>query len=179
MQLSMHSLMKRALCLLLITALAAAGFAAQAEAQAPQRYNASFLGLFDTVTAIVGITDSRESFTETARLIHDELAVYHQLYDIYNDYENLPNLKTINDHAGVAPVKVDRRIIDLLVFCREMAQTSGGLVDVTQGSVLALWHQARVDSLNFPEDAYLPDADALQEASLHTGFDKVVIDEEA
>lgn len=145
----------------------------------PQRYTASFLGLFDTVTAMVGIADSREAFADTAQRIHDELAVYHRLYDIYNDYENLPNLKTINDNAGIAPVQVDRRIIDLLLFCRDMAQQTGGLVDVTQGSVLSLWHEARMDSINFPADAYLPDEDALQQAARHTGFDSVIIDEEA
>ena len=143
------------------------------------RYNASFIGLFDTVTAIVGISDSREAFAAEAQRIHDELEVYHQLYDIYHDYPGMNNLKTINDNAGIAPVTVDGRIIELLLFCREMAQLTGGLVDVTQGSVLHLWHQARTDSINFPEAAYLPDAAALQEAALHTGFDKLIIDEAA
>lgn len=153
--------------------------AARAETAALTRYNASFIGLFDTVTAIVGLSESKEAFTQEAQRIHDELEVYHQLYDIYHDVEGLNNLKTINDNAGVAPVKVDRLIIDLLLFCRDIAQQTGGLVDVTQGSVLRLWHQAREDSIAFPEDAYLPDAAALQEAALHTGFDKLVIDEAA
>ena len=153
--------------------------AASAEAAPLTRYNASFIGLFDTVTAIVGLSDSKEAFTEEAQRIHDQLAEYHRLYDIYHDYEGLNNLKTINDNAGKAPVQVDRRIIDLLLFCRDMAQHTGGLVDITQGSVLALWHQARTDSIAFPADAYLPDAAALQEAALHTGFDKLIIDEAA
>ena len=154
---------------------------ATAEAADPAltRYNASFIGLFDTVTAIVGLSDSKEAFTQEAQRINEQLAEYHRLYDIYHDYEGLNNLKTINDNAGKAPVQVDRRIIDLLLFCRYMAQQTGGLVDITQGSVLALWHQARTDSIAFPADAYLPDAAALQEAALHTGFDKLIIDEAA
>ncbi len=144
-----------------------------------KRYNATFLGLFDTVTAMVGLDSSKESFAATAQRLHDELEVYHQLFDIYHDYPEINNLKTINDNAGIAPVAVDERIIDLLLFCRDMARSTGGLVDVTQGSVLALWHQARVDSIAFPGSAYLPDAAALQEAARHTGFDKLVIDPEA
>ena len=156
-----------------------AACAETADLPALTRYNASFIGLFDTVTAIVGLSDSKEAFTEEAQRIHDELEAYHQLFDIYHDYPGMNNLKTVNDNAGIAPVTVDGRIIDLLLFCREMAQTSGGLVDITQGSVLHLWHQARTDSINFPEAAYLPDAAALQEAALHTGFDKLIIDETA
>ena len=176
--------MKRLFALILCTALLTAGLwpcslQALGEEEGPKRYSASFIGLCDTVTAMVGISESKESFTAEAQRIHDQLAEYHRLFDIYHDYEGLNNLKTINDHAGIAPVKVDPAIIDLLLFCREMAQKTGGLVDVTQGSVLRLWHQARTDSINFPADAYLPDEAALQEAAGHTGFDLLIIDEEA
>ena len=47
------------------------------------------------------------------------------------------------------------------------------------GSVLYLWHEAREDGLNDFAGAYLPDADALTEAAQHTGWDNVVIDDEA
>lgn len=144
-----------------------------------KRYNASFLTLFNTVTMIVGCDEDIADFRAQAQQIHDELEVYHQLYDIYNTYEGMNNMKTVNDMAGVAPVAVDRRIIDLMIFCRDMHGKTGGLVDVTMGSVLSLWHEARVNGIDFPEDAYLPDDAALQEAAKHTGFDKLVIDEEA
>ena len=35
-------------------------------------------------------------------------------YDIYHDYEGMNNIKTINDNAGIQPVKVDEEIIELL-----------------------------------------------------------------
>ena len=34
--------------------------------------------------------------------------------DIYHDYEGMNNIKTINDNAGIQPVKVDEEIIELL-----------------------------------------------------------------
>lgn len=144
-----------------------------------KRYNASFLDLFNTVTVIVGCDDSIADFRSLAQGIHDELEEYHQLYDIYNTYEGVNNIKTVNDMAGVAPVEVDERIIDLLLFCRDMQEKTGGLVDVTMGSVLALWHDARTYGIDFPQEAYLPDDAALREAAKHTGFDKLIIDEEA
>ena len=82
----------------------------------PKQYQATFLDVFDTVTTVMGYAESQEDFTETAEMAHDLLLEYHQLYDIYNDYEGIHNLKTVNDQAGIAPVTVDARILDLLLL---------------------------------------------------------------
>ncbi len=142
------------------------------------QYQATFLELFDTVTAIVGYAESEEKFQETAAGIRDMLLEYHQLFDIYESYEGINNLKTINDQAGIAPVKVDRRIIDFLLDCREYYEITSGRVNVAMGSVLSLWHEAREEGINNPSEARLPKEELLKEAALHCSFDTVVIDEE-
>lgn len=170
--------MKRAVSILVLLCLLLSGCAGQAE---PERvkYTATFLTLFDTVTAIVGFDESEEAFSKKAQAIHDALLTYHQLFDIYHDYDGLNNLKTVNDNAGIAPVVVDRKIIDLLIDCKAYHELTGGKVNVAMGSVLRLWHEARNAGLENPANAKLPDGEKLQEASLHTDFDKVIIDEEA
>ena len=160
-----------------LVSLLLSGCAGEIKAEKKQ-YNATFLTLFDTVTTIVGRAESQEAFTETAQGIHDALLEYHQLFDIYNDYEGIHNLKTVNDNAGIAPVKVDSRIIDLLLSCKTYYDLTEGLVNPAMGSVLVLWHQARNDGINDPVNAYLPDEDALKAAAEHMDFSKVVIDEE-
>ena len=145
----------------------------------PKQYTATFLELFDTVTAMTGLSDSQEAFTANAQAIRDALEVYHQLFDIYNSYDGINNLKTVNDNAGIAPVKVDRKIIDLLLDCKAYYDLTGGLVDVTMGAVLRLWHEARSDGLDDPANAYLPDGTALEEAAKHRGWEYIVIDEAA
>ena len=170
---------KRMILLLLALALLLSGCAAGPKAEEPKYYNATFLTLFDTVTTIRGRAESEAAFTETAQAVHDELLVYHQLFDIYNDYEGLNNLKTINDNAGIAPVEVDSRIIALLLDCREYYERTGGRVNVAMGSVLNLWHEARNDGINDPANAYLPDGEALKAAANHMDLNAVVIDEEA
>ena len=145
----------------------------------PKQYTATFLELFDTVTAMTGLSDSQEAFTANAQAIRDALEVYHQLFDIYNSYDGINNLKTVNDNAGIAPVKVDRKIIDLLLDCKAYYDLTGGLVDVTMGSILQLWHEARSDGLDDPANAYLPDGTALEEAAKHRGWEYIVIDEAA
>lgn len=144
-----------------------------------KQYNATFLTLFDTVTTIVGRAESEEAFHATAQAVHDDLLVYHQLFDIYNDYEGLNNLKTVNDNAGLAPVVVDGAIIQLLLDCRAYYGATNGTVNAAMGSVLRLWHEARETAVNDPGRAALPDLAALEEAAAHTDFSGVIIDEEA
>ena len=144
-----------------------------------QKYSATFLTLFDTVTTIVGFAESEEVFTAQAQQVHDALLEYHQLFDIYNSYEGLSNLKTVNDAAGLAPVTVDGRIIALLKDCKTYYALTGGRMNVAMGSVLVLWHEARSDGMDDPINAYLPDPQALSEASAHRNMDAIVIDEAA
>ena len=169
---------KRTLAWLLALMLLLTG-CSHGEAAPGKQYKASFLTLFDTVTYISGIAESEEAFQTTAQSIHDELLVYHQLFDIYHDYDGIHNLKTVNDNAGIAPVKVDRKVIDLLLDCREYYDLTGGRVNVAMGSVLRLWHNARTAGLNDPANAHLPDRQALEEAAKHTSWDTIVIDEAA
>lgn len=159
--------MKKAILLLLAAALLLTGCASQS------KYSTSFLDVFDTVTSIVGYSQREADFTDAAASLRDELLYYHRLFDIYNSYDGLNNLKTVNDNAGVAPVTVDRAIIELLQDCREYYTLTDGKVNVAMGSVLRLWHEAR------EEGTALPDAAALEEAAQHCGWDTVIIDAEA
>lgn len=148
-------------------------------APAKVRYEGQFLGLFDTVTQIVGYASNKEEFGGYVQKIRDELEAYHKLYDIYNEYEGMNNLKTVNDMAGIAPVKVDRRIIDLLLKAREACELSGGRVNVAMGSVLRIWHEYREAGVSDPERAKLPPMELLREAADHTDISRMLIDEEA
>lgn len=171
--------MKRFTCLLVILGLLLCGCNGLKSQEGKTKYTATFLTLFDTVTSIVGFAESEDEFRATAQALHDELLEYHQLFDIYNNYEGVNNLKTVNDSAGKSPVKVDPRVIALLKDCREFYLLTGGKVNVAMGSVLYLWHEARNDGLNDPVNASLPAVDALKDANSHVSIDSLVIDEEA
>ena len=147
--------------------------------QGPKRYEATFLDVFDTVTTVLGYAEDEETFRAAAQEVHDGLLSYHQLFDIYNDYDGINNLKTVNDNAGIAPVEVDGAIVELLTDCKDFYETTAGRVNVAMGSVLSLWHDARETAVNDPESAALPDEAALKEAAKHTDLSLVEIDEEA
>jgi thiamine biosynthesis lipoprotein len=144
----------------------------------PKRYDASFLELFDTLTRVVGYADSEEEFKKDVQMIYDELKMYNDLYDIYHNYDGINNIKTINDNAGIAPVKVDKKIIDLLQLSIDINKKSHNTKNIAFGAVLSVWHQYRTEGLDNPEDAKLPPMELLQEKAKHTDIDDIIIDEE-
>lgn len=144
-----------------------------------QRYEATYWDVFDTVTTVTGYAAGQAEFDAAAREIHDALLEYHRLYNIYESYDGLRNLKTVNDQAGIGPVPVDERILSLLQFAQTAWTETGSRVNAAMGSVLALWHDAREQALEDPDRAALPDWSALEEAALHTDLSALELDLEA
>ena len=144
-----------------------------------QRYEATYWDVFDTVTTVTGYAAGQAEFDAAAREIHDALLEYHRLYNIYESYDGLRNLKIVNDQAGIGPVPVDERILSLLQFAQTAWTETGGRVNAAMGSVLALWHDAREQALEDPDRAALPDRSALEEAALHTDLSALELDLEA
>lgn len=146
-------------------------------AKKTSRYEAEFLELFNTITKIVAYTDNKEEFKRYSQLIYDNLKKYHELYDIYNNYDGINNIKTINDNAGIAPVKVDKKIIDLIRFAQEWYEKTDGKMNIAYGAVLKIWHDYRTAGIEDPENAELPPMDKLGAAAKHTDINKIIIDE--
>ncbi|MEL7649636.1 MAG: FAD:protein FMN transferase [Sedimentibacter sp.] len=143
-----------------------------------EKYSYTFLDTFDTVTQVVGYAQSEEDFNRYADKIHGRMLDLHKLFDKYNDYEGINNIKTINDNAGIQPVKVDREIIDLLLMTKEMYQSVGTKTNVAMGAVLRIWSEYRDEAEADPANAKIPPMDKLLEANGHTDISKVIIDEE-
>lgn len=144
-----------------------------------ERYNAQFLDVFDTVSMEIGYEPDEETFKSRYKDSHELLLKEHQLFDIYNDYDGINNIKTINDNAGKEPVKVDPKLIELLKWGKEIYTLTNGKLNIAYGAVLRLWHDKREIGMADPEKAELPDEEALKEAAQHTNIDDVIIDEEA
>lgn len=134
----------------------------------------AYFTYFDTVSNVYSYNgDSEEVFEENCRQVSDILEKYNTLFDIYHEYSGVNNLCTVNKNAGGEPVKVDREIIEFLKYAREMCNLTDGCMDITLGSVLSLWHDARTADVH-----YVPSSEELKEAAKHTGFDKLEIDDE-
>lgn len=142
------------------------------------KYDGEFYDTFDTHIIFSAYTKTEDEFNKYFRVVKEDYNRLHKLYDIYNDYEGVNNIKTINDQAGIAPVTVDQEIIDLLLFSKEEAEKYSDKTNIAMGPVLNLWHNARTEGLNNPETAALPSMEALEEAKTHTDLSKVIIDDQ-
>lgn len=145
----------------------------------PKKYSGEFLDTFDTSVIIMAYAQSDEEFDEIYRIVYDTFSELNKLYDIYHDYEGINNIKTINDNAGVMPVEVDARIIDLLKLSKEWYAKTDGTVNVAMGSVLRIWHDYREAGEYDPFTAQLPPIDMLENAMQHADIEQVIIDEQA
>jgi len=136
---------------------------------------------FDTVITITGYEYTQDAFDAVANDALAQLGDYHRLYSIYHRFEGVENLCTVNDLADGAhrTVTVDRRILDLLRYAKEMYTLTDGTVNVAMGSVLSLWHDYRAIGQDDPAKASLPPKSLLLAAAEHTDIDKLVIDEAA
>ncbi len=153
----------------------------QGEAAGPklEAYDKQYLSYFDTITSVTIYAEDREQFETYEQIVSSELERYHQLFDIYENYEGINNIKSINDSAGMTPVQVDGAIIDLLEFSIEQYEATDGRFDVAMGSVLSVWHDYRERASAEPEQAAVPDEVELFQAAEHRNVDDLVIDKEA
>lgn len=142
------------------------------------RYQSGFLDLFDTYSTVIAYDKNEQVFDDHFKQFHDKLEEYDKLYSIYNSYDDMENLCSLNQKAKDGPVKVDSRIIDLLEYCKYVYDLTDQKTNVCFGSVLSIWHDSREHAADHPEDAKLPDMDMLKQASQHTDFNDLVIDKE-
>ena len=143
------------------------------------RYKTSFFDVFDTYSEIIVYAQSEAEAQTVLQNAHAELLAYHQLFDIYNNYEGINNLKTVNDQAGQSPVAVDQRIMDLLLFAKDMYTQTDGRMNIAMGSVLSIWHDYRTAGIDDPEQAALPGMEELQAAAAFTDITRMILDDEA
>ncbi len=145
-----------------------------------QKFSEYSFDYFDTVTTITGYATTREEFNAVAADILAELRDYHRLFTIYHRFDGLENLCTINELVDGAhrTVTVDRRIIDMLLYAKEMHAKTNGRVNIAMGSVLSIWHDYRELGMSDPSAAEIPPMDKLTAAAAHTDINCLVIDEE-
>ena len=153
----------------------------QQNTPAKERFSAYSFDCFDTVTTVTGYAANREEFDGIANGIIEELEEYHKLFTIYHRYEGLENLCTINEtvKGEHRTVTVDRRIIDMLLYAKEMYTLTDGKMNIAMGSVLSIWHEYRTEGTDDPENAELPPTERLLDAAAHTDINALVIDGEA
>jgi len=142
------------------------------------RYQAGFIGTFDTFIQIIVYAESQQEFSRHYTFAKEMFEHYHALFDIYNSYKDINNLKTVNDNAGIAPVIVDPAIIELISFAKQAYTDTDGALNIALGPVLSIWHEYRTHGRRDSENATLPSYTALLAANEFTNIANIIIDEQ-
>lgn len=136
---------------------------------------------FDTFFAVQGMPLEQDAFDSVFTEASEDFSYYNKLFDIYNDYDGINNIKTINDHAGIDPVEVDPVIIEMLQEAKYFYDLSDGEFDITIGALLRVWHNYREEGIELNTDGKkgnLPTTEELEAASINKGWEHVQIDTE-
>lgn len=170
--------MKRLLLFLMIITVLISGCSSAGNVKGNEysKYSYEFLGTFNTVIQFMGYAKSESEFDKMAREGQARFEELNRLFDKYNDYAGVNNIKTINDQAGIKPVRVSKEIIDMLVLSKEWYEKTEGLFNVALGPVLSIWHDYREEGINDPDHAKLPPMELLIAADKKTDISKVIID---
>lgn len=141
------------------------------------------VGFNDAPLTFVAYTENEAEYNQFQEILRDEILVLGQLFDKYNNYEGLNNLKTINDNAGIQPVEVDQALIDLIQFAKEYYTITQNTFDISMGSVLEVWHNYRDEGklLNSSDPAQygrVPTLEELQIAKECVSWDFIEVNDE-
>lgn len=134
-------------------------------------------GPFDTITTYMSYVSSEDEFNEQCDYIEEQLNYYDQLFDKYNAYNGMNNLKTINDNAGKKAIEVDQPLIDLLNLSIERNRKISSKVNIAFGSVINIWHDYREEAESHDGVGTVPSDEELENANQHTSIDSIEIDE--
>ena len=134
---------------------------------------------FDTVSYIYSYAgDDMSRFDENCADVSSLLSDYNMLFDIYHEYSDMNNLRTLNLNAGGEAIELDPRLIEFLEYTKEIYTITDGYTNVMMGSVLSLWHDCREAASDDPANASIPDDETLKKAGEHIDIDLLEIDSE-
>lgn len=160
--------MKRLLCAALLACLLLGGCAGERRAE---KYTVCWLDLFDTQIQLTAYADSQAQFDQAAQQVYALLERLDAVFDGYEPHEGVEGVWAVNQ-AGGREVRVEDELMQLLVQAQAWTGAAGGKVNLVMGSVLSLWHDARVTGR-------LPTDEALCEAARHMDDSLLALNEAA
>ncbi|MEG1942374.1 MAG: FAD:protein FMN transferase, partial [Angelakisella sp.] len=167
-----------ALCSLFMAVLLTCGCAKAPDNMQYQKFQMQFFGTFDTIIQLIGYAKTEKEFTLQADYAQERFTSLSHTFDRFYEYEGINNIKTINDNAGIAPVKVDPIILDVIDLCRKWYNETDGQINIAMGPVLSVWHDYMSKYSENPDGACLP-SEAELTANLNINMDDIITDREA
>lgn len=134
-----------------------------------KKYTSTYFDYFDTYATATLFASSDEEYKMLDGIFKSELEKYHQLLDIYSQYENIVNLYTVNASAGGEAVEVSDELFDFISQAVDTHKMTNGYTSISIGAITSVWKQA----LNTNT---LPDEDILKESAKHIDISHIILD---
>ena len=167
-------MIKRILAIILIISLA---LPALFSCSANQKHLDEHFEYFDTYCSLTVYAD-KQAFIFYSTEFEALLQEYHKLFDIYNSYEGIVNLKDLNERAFNAPIAISKELFDALLYAKELYTLTAGKFNPAIGALTSIWHDAREVSNKNPENAYIPTQKEIDKALLYTDINALILDKE-
>ena len=132
---------------------------------------------FDTYSTLTVYSDI-ENFEIYQKEFFQTLDKYHKLFDIYHSYDDIINLKDINEKAAISPIKVSDELFSALEFGKEAYNLTCGKCNIAIGSLSSIWHDIREKANSSNEEIILPTEESLKSALNHIDINSLVLDSE-
>ncbi len=130
---------------------------------------------FDTYSTLT-VYCSKEEADTYFDVFESTLKKYHELLDIYNTYDNVTNLKTVNGSARNESITVSKELFDVIEFSVEAYEKTNGKLNVAIGSVTSVWHTVREEATDSVAVEF-PSQNTIADALSHTDINSVLLDE--
>lgn len=132
-----------------------------------EKQTAESFEYFDTYSTLTVYCDEQE-FLKYRQEFKSTLKKYHELFDIYNSYEGITNLKSLNEQAKKAPVKISDELFNALAYSKELCALTAGKFNPALGAITSIWHEVRRSANDSNETLILPSEETVSAALLHT-----------
>lgn len=151
-----------------------------------EKYDIEFFDAFDTITQIV-IYEKDEKFAgKELKNMQKDFESLHKLFDKYNDYEGINNIKTINDNAGIKAVVVDEKIYNLIEDSIDHYNNISTKTNIAIGPAVDLWNEYRdlyeegktKEQVEEKMGSYIPTDEELNSLREFMNMDDIVLNKE-
>lgn len=126
-----------------------------------EKYSSTMTGAFDTVIQSSVFEKDEETARKYLNYIEDRYRELHKKFDSFNNYEGVVNVKTINDNAGIGPVKVDDEIFDLIEFSLNASEKYSHKTNILVGPLTEIWTKYR-DAYAYDEQLTMPSEEEMK-----------------
>ena len=140
-----------------------------------EKNSESFLS-FDTYIEFTAYTKNKEEFAEYYKQTKEEFEKYHQLFDAYNNYPKLNNVKTINDNAGKKAIVVDKELYQLISDAKGYYKKTMQRNNIALAPVI-LEYKAIIEAYENNLDVKNPSDKVLNKLNKCTSIDNIVLNE--